>query len=97
MGRGPAATVGEGVSQSTGNITVPSDQAILGMMQAAAAPYDIQLTLMSDDGASMNAPAPQDGQLRVASIRQPLTRCAVCRSIGPFSCPQAFPPRLTAA
>ncbi len=45
-------------------------QDVFNMLQSAASQYNLNLQLVADDGASMNGPAPQDGQLRIAAVDQ---------------------------
>src|SRR5438034_1307690 len=45
-------------------------QQLLGTLQMAAFQAGATLSVVPDDGASMNAAAPQDGALRVAAVDQ---------------------------
>ena len=47
-------------------------QTILGELQTAISPLrpGVTLSIVPDDGASMNAPAPQDGAIRVAAVNE---------------------------
>ena len=48
--------------------TAAWQQNVFNMLQSAASQYNLNLQLVPDDGASMNGPAPQDGQLRIAGV-----------------------------